>query len=97
MATIQDLVERLKYYEPDEEVEVTYEVLSNGGYEEKTTTVTLGENTNASKDDEEEEEDNSEKKDSREESEDEPSSGENFFEDWENGVLSESGLSRFIR
>lgn len=97
VATIQDLVERLKYYEPDEEVEVTYEVLSNGGYEEKTTTVTLGENTNASKDDEEEEEDNSEKKDSREESEDESSSGENFFEDWENGVLSESGLSRFIR
>ena len=100
ITTIQDLVERLKYYEPGEEVEVTYEVTSDGGYKEKTTTVTLGENTNVSKDDADEEDTKSRKKSSKDEDseeEEESSSGESFFEDWENGVLSESGMYRFMR
>ena len=33
----------LQYYEPGEEVEVTLQVLGNGGYEEKKVTVTLDE------------------------------------------------------
>ena len=36
----------LQYYEPGEEVEVTLQVLGNGGYEEKKVTVTLDKNEN---------------------------------------------------
>ena len=44
--TIEALVDMLQYYEPGEEVEVTLQVLGNGGYEEKKVTVTLDKNEN---------------------------------------------------
>lgn len=43
--SIEALVDMLQYYEPGEEVEVTLQVLGNGGYEEKKVTVTLDEGT----------------------------------------------------
>ena len=44
--SIDALVDMLQYYEPGEEVEVTLQVLGNGGYEEKKVTVKLDKNTN---------------------------------------------------
>ena len=41
--SIEALVDMLQYYEPGEEIEVTLQVLGNGGYEEKNVTVTLDE------------------------------------------------------
>lgn len=43
--SIEELVSRLEYYEPGEEVEVTIEVANGEGYTEKTVTVTLGESS----------------------------------------------------
>ena len=41
--SIDELVSRLEYYEPGEEVEVTLEVADGDSYKEKKVTVTLGE------------------------------------------------------
>ena len=45
--SIDELVSRLEYYEPGEEVDVTIEVANGDSYQEKTVTVTLGENPDA--------------------------------------------------
>ena len=45
--SIDELVSRLEYYEPGEEVDVTIEVANGDSYKEKTVTVTLGENPDA--------------------------------------------------
>lgn len=45
--SIDELVSRLEYYEPGEEVEVTLEVADGDSYKEKKVTVTLGENPDA--------------------------------------------------
>lgn len=45
--TIDQLLERLTYYEPGEEVEVTYQVADGSEYKEETATVTLMEDPNA--------------------------------------------------
>ena len=47
--SIDELVSRLEYYEPGEEVEVTLEVANGESYKEKKVTVTLGENKDADK------------------------------------------------
>lgn len=47
--SIETLIDMLQYYEAGEEVEVTYQYLGNGGYEEAKVTVTLDENQNDSK------------------------------------------------
>lgn len=48
--SIDALIDMLQYYEPGEEVEVTLQVLGNGGYEEKKVTVKLDKNTNKAAD-----------------------------------------------
>ena len=45
--SIDELVSRLEYYEPGEEVDVTIEVADGDSYKEKTVTVILGENPDA--------------------------------------------------
>ena len=45
--SIEELVSRLEYYEPGEEVDVTIQVADGDSYKEKTVTVTLGENPDA--------------------------------------------------
>ena len=69
---IETLVDLLEYYEPGEEVEVTYEVVDGESYKEKTAAVTLGENSEQVPDEE-----NS--KDGGDEE-----NTDNLFEDWEN-------------
>lgn len=111
ITSIDQLVERLYYYAPGEEVDVTVQVLGSDGYEEKTVTVTLGENTNASSDDDEDEDDaeeeesrrgDSRKGDSRrsdsQDEDDETESedgGDDIFEDWENGTFSNSSARSY--
>ena len=47
--SIDELVSRLEYYEPGEEVEVTLEVANGESYKEKKVTVTLGKNKDVDK------------------------------------------------
>lgn len=51
--SIEELVSLLEYYEPGEEVEVTVEVMADGGYEEKIVDVTLDESTDSAEEEEE--------------------------------------------
>ena len=48
--SIEELVSRLEYYEPGEEVDVTIEVADGDSYKEKTVTVTLDENSEKNQD-----------------------------------------------
>lgn len=86
---IQTLVDLLEYYEPGEEVEVTIEVLDGEGYDEKTVTVTLDENTEEDSDNNDEDSDEGKA----------GSSDENLFEDWENNKQNQSysGMERFFQ
>lgn len=52
--SIEELVGLLEYYEPGEEVEVTVDVMADGGYEEKTVDVTLDESTDSVEEEESE-------------------------------------------
>ena len=100
ITSINQLVDRLKYYEPDEEVDVTIAVISNGGYDEKTVTVTLGENDQKGsdkKDSKDSGDADSKEEDSQDEDSEEEQDRENIFKDWENGLLSQSGMYRFVR
>lgn len=63
VSSIEQLIEYLAYYAPDEEVELTIAVQSGDGYKEKTVTVVLGENTVSTEEKDSKEEDNSEEED----------------------------------
>ena len=45
VSTIEQLISYVNTYRPGEEVEITFEISNDGSYEEKTVTVTLGEQT----------------------------------------------------
>ncbi len=77
--SIQALVDLLEYYEPDEEVELTLEVVDGEGYKEKEVTVTLGENPNPDDGQEDTDKDDF----------DEYGSEGNLYEDWEDGMEEE--------
>lgn len=98
VVSIDQLVNYLQYYEPGEEVEVVLQVQDGDSYKEKTVTVTLGENTNKDKNDSKDENTSEDAKGDEQQSEgasDQQSGDDNFFEDWENGVLSESAMRNF--
>lgn len=83
--TIDELVDRLQYYEPGEEVEVTLEVVDGDSYKESTVTVTLGEDT--SSDDSSSSSDSSDSSSSDSESSEDSSdekTTDNLLEDFEN-------------
>ena len=84
--SIDELVSRLEYYEPGEEVEVTLEVADGGEYKEKTVTVTLGENkdTDSDKDSKDDSKDESDSQDSQDQGDDEDQSTDSLLEDFEN-------------
>ncbi len=63
VSSIEQLIEYLAYYAPDEEVELTIAVQSGDGYKEKTVTVVLGENTASTEEKDSKEEDTSEEED----------------------------------
>ena len=70
VTSMEQLVDMLSYYEPGEEVELTVEVPSDGGYKEDTVKVTLGKSEDTQKAD-------SDSQDGSEE-------GRNLLDDWAN-------------
>lgn len=92
VVSIDQLVNYLQYYEPGEEVEVVLQVPDGESYTEKTVTVTLGKNENKEKSESKEE---SADENVDESAQEQPSGEGNILEDWENGILSESGMQFF--
>lgn len=84
--TIDALVDMLQYYEPGEEVEVTLQVLGNGGYEEKKVTVTLDKNTNK---------DETEKAESTEQDQEETQEG-SILDQFEGGAEDDATYEEFF-
>ena len=86
IASIDQLVDLLKYYAPGEEVDVTILVPTGDEYQEETVTVKLDKNTDVEED--EKEDSDSEESDSQDdgkEAEDFPKEGrtlEDFFDQW---------------
>ena len=96
VVSIDQLVNYLQYYEPGEEVEVVLQVPDGESYTEKTVTVTLGKNENKDKSESKDESADKNEDENEDESAQEQPSGEgNILEDWENGILSESGMQFF--
>ena len=65
VSSIDQLVEYLSYYEPDEEVELTVQVPHGTSYKEETVKVTLDENTDADDSDDNDKDSKKSKKDSK--------------------------------
>ena len=70
VSSIDQLIEYLSYYEPDEEVELTVQVPHGTSYKEETVKVTLDENTDADDSDDNEKDSKKSKKDSKKSSKD---------------------------
>ena len=66
VSSINQLIEYLSYYEPDEEVELTVQVPHGTSYKEETVKVTLDENTDADDSDDNDKDSKKSKKDSNE-------------------------------
>ena len=65
VSSIDQLIEYLSYYEPDEEVELTVQVPHGTSYKEETVKVTLDENTDADDSDDNDKDSKKSKKDSK--------------------------------
>ena len=92
--SIENLVDLLQYYAPDEEVDVTIETIDGDGYKEKTVTVTLGEDT--SKKDSKDSKDSQDSQDSSdEESQDDGDNGDSLLQEWENSLKDGTGYERY--
>ena len=70
VSSINQLIEYLSYYEPDEEVELTVQVPHGTSYKEETVKVTLDENTDADNSDDNDKDSKKSKKDSKKSSKD---------------------------
>ena len=70
VSSIEQLIEYLSYYEPDEEVELTVQVPHGTSYKEETVKVTLDENTDADDSDDNDKDSKKSKKDSKKSSKD---------------------------
>ena len=70
VSSIEQLIEYLFYYEPDEEVELTVQVPHGTSYKEETVKVTLDENTDADDSDDNDKDSKKSKKDSKKSSKD---------------------------
>ena len=70
VSSINQLIEYLSYYEPDEEVELTVQVPHGTSYKEETVKVTLDENTDAGDSDDNDKDSKKSKKDSKKSSKD---------------------------
>lgn len=70
VSSINQLIEYLSYYEPDEEVELTVQVPHGTSYKEETVKVTLDENTDADDSDDNDNDSKKSKKDSKKSSKD---------------------------
>ena len=88
--SIDELVSRLEYYEPGEEVEVTLEVADGDSYKEKKVTVTLGENPDADSSDSKDtsSKDDAQAEDSQDDSQDqEDQSTDSLLQDFELSLI----------
>ena len=96
--SIDELVSRLEYYEPGEEVEVTLEVADGGEYKEKTVTVTLGENkdTDSNKDSKDDSKDESDAEDSQDQGDGEDQSTDSLLQDFENQAEDGTAYEQFF-
>lgn len=70
VSSLDQLIEYLSYYEPDEEVELTVQVPHGTSYKEETVKVTLDENTDADDSDDNDKDSKKSKKDSKKSSKD---------------------------
>lgn len=70
VSSINQLIEYLSYYEPDEEVELTVQVPHGTSYKEETVKVTLDENTDADDSDDNDKDSKKSKRDSKKSSKD---------------------------
>lgn len=70
VSSIEQLIEYLSYYEPDEEVELTVQVPHGTSYKEETVKVTLDENTDVDDSDDNDKDSKKSKKDSKKSSKD---------------------------
>ena len=93
-----ELVSRLEYYEPGEEVEVTLEDEEGGDYNEKTVTVTLGENkdTDSNKDSKDDSKDESDAENSQDQGDGEDQSTDSLLEDFENQESDGTAYEQFF-
>ncbi len=100
--SIDELVSRLEYYEPGEEVEVTLEVADGDSYKEKTVTVTLGENPDADSSDSEDNskdasKDDAQAEDSQEDSQNQDEqSTDSLLQDFENQKADGTAYEQFF-
>ena len=96
--SIDELVSRLEYYEPGEEVEVTLEVADGGEYKEKTVTVTLGENkdTDSGKDSKDDSKDESDSQDDQDQGDDEDQSTDSLLQDFEDQAADGAAYEQFF-
>lgn len=94
-----ELVSRLEYYEPGEEVEVTLEVADGDSYKEKKVTVTLGENPDADSNDSKDtsSKDDAQAEDSQDDSQDqEDQSTDSLLQDFENQQADGTAYEQFF-
>lgn len=97
--SIDELVSRLEYYEPGEEVEVTLEVADGDSYKEKKVTVTLGENPDADSSDSKDtsSKDDAQAEDSQDDSQDqEDQSTDSLLQDFENQQADGTAYEQFF-
>ena len=87
VSSINQLIEYLSYYEPDEEVELTVQVPHGTSYKEETVKVTLDENTDADDSD-----DNDKDKDSKKSKKDSKKSSKDADEDVDEDTDSEDSM-----
>lgn len=87
VSSIDQLIEYLSYYEPDEEVELTVQVPHGTSYKEETVKVTLDENTDADDSD-----DNDKDKDSKKSKKDSKKSSKDADEDVDEDTDSEDSM-----
>lgn len=81
VTSVEDLVDMLQYYEPEEQVEVTIATLGKGGYKESTVEVTLG----SSEDQDQSNDDQDSDVQSSDDQGDDVQGGDNLFDDFEQG------------
>ncbi|MBU5482109.1 S1C family serine protease [Blautia sp. MSJ-19] len=95
--SIDELVSRLEYYEPGEEVEVTLEVANGDSYKEKKVTVTLGENPDADSSDSKDSSKDASGDDAQEDTEDQGDQNtDSLLQDFENQQADGTAYEQFF-
>lgn len=100
VSTINQLIEYLSYYEPDEEVELTVQIPDGTSYKEETVTVTLDKNTDTDEEDTKDDKngkDSKDSKDSQKDGSDEKEEQDKFEGESDNPFIEYFQNQRFLR